>query len=83
MKHNFLPRRAALLGALGLAGAQGAAAQQAGRCLAQPAAAPQQRLRETNERRARGQRLRRGGGGGRLRALRVSPRSAKNLNYLR
>ena len=31
MKHNVLPRRAALLGALGLAGTQGAAAQPAGR----------------------------------------------------
>ena len=31
MKHTIMPRRAALLGALGLAGAQGAAAQQAGR----------------------------------------------------
>jgi tripartite-type tricarboxylate transporter receptor subunit TctC len=31
MKHTIMPRRAALLGALGLAGAQGAAAQPAGR----------------------------------------------------
>ena len=31
MKHTIMPRRAALFGALGLAGAQGAAAQPAGR----------------------------------------------------